>query len=100
MSSNKPSSLAEMLATIMAEDNRDGHLGAIEDGLEIVCPTVRIPRAVWDEISMLARANRMSASLWLNMLLDGHLRGQGRKSYAELAPDYAAYALRRKQNSR
>lgn len=97
MSSNKSQTLAEMLAIVMAEDDGKRHLHPSEDGVDIVCPTIRVPRAVWDEISALARANRMSASLWLNILLDGHLRGQGRKGYAELAPEYSAYALRKGQ---
>lgn len=97
MSSNKLASLAEMLAILMAEDDHKGNPYPEEDGIDIVCPTFRVPRAVWDEVSTLARANRMSASLWLNLLLDGHLRGQGRKGYAELAPGYAAYALRKNQ---
>lgn len=97
MSSNKPATLAEMLAIVIAEDDRKGNPHPSEDCIDIVCPTFRVPRAVWDEVGALARADRMSASLWLNLVLDGHLRGQGRKSYAELAPGYAAYALRKSQ---
>lgn len=95
MSNDKPVTLAEMLAVVMAEEDGLRPPHSTEHSIDIVCPTIRVPRAVWDEISALARANRMSASLWINMLLDGHLRGQGRKGYAELAPEYPAYALRK-----
>lgn len=56
----------------------------------------RIPRAVLDEVSALAQANRMSVSLLINLLLDTYLVGQGRPGYATLAPDYPDYVLRKK----
>lgn len=65
-----------------------------EPDLDIVCPTFRVPRAVWLEISELARARGISASLLVNLLLDAHLRGEGRKGYGDLAPGYAAYVMR------
>lgn len=55
----------------------------------------RIPRSVLNELSRLTRDNGMSVSLLINLLIDTHLRGQGRPGYDELAPWYPHYVLRR-----
>lgn len=89
---NDMPSLSQMIEEAMLSDQDDGS-SAVSD---IVCTSSRIPRAVLNEVAAIARSNGMSVSLLVNLLLDTYLRGEGRPGYAELAPWYSGYALRRK----
>ncbi|HVY15701.1 MAG TPA: hypothetical protein VHB27_10745 [Rhodopila sp.] len=66
----------------------------------MACTSCRVPRAVLDEVAKLTRDNGMSVSMLINLLLDAHLRGQGRPGYDELAPWYPDYVMRRGQSNR
>ncbi|UYQ73496.1 hypothetical protein OF122_07005 [Pelagibacterium flavum] len=85
-------SLSQMIEEAMLSDQDDGG-SAVSD---IVCTSSRIPRAVLNEVAAIARSNGMSVSLLVNLLFDSYLTGQGRPGYAELAPWYSSYAMRRK----
>jgi hypothetical protein len=88
-------SLSQMLeAAIHAEGSETP-----ADDDDIARTSIRIPRAVLDEVSALAQANRMSVSLLVNLLLDIYLIGEGRPGYARLAPWYPDYALRKKSQA-
>lgn len=87
-------SLSQMLETAIGI-KAAGSSATINDDA-IARTSCRIPRAVLDEVSALAQANRMSVSLLINLLLDSYLLGQGRPGYAVLAPDYPDYVLRKK----
>ena len=85
-------SLAAMLETAVAASEEDG---VSAESFDIARTSCRIPRAVLEEVGALAQANRMSVSLVINLLLDSYLSGQGRPGYAELAPWYPDYAMRK-----
>ena len=92
---NKPS-LAAMLETALATSQPEATGSRTYDIGRTSC---RIPHAILDEVGALAQANQMSVSLVINLLLDSYLTGQGRPGYAELAPWYADYALRKKPDA-
>lgn len=86
--------LALMLETAIAaaEPKKPG-----VEVFDIARTSCRIPGAVLNEVHAVARANEMSLSLVINLLLDNYLIGHGRPSYLELAPWYPDYALRTPQ---
>ena len=85
-------SLSQLIEEAVLSDQGDGG-SAVTD---IVCTSSRIPRTVLNEVAAIARSNGMSVSLLVNLLFDSYLTGQGRPGYAELAPWYSSYAMRRK----
>lgn len=87
-------SLAQMLAAAIEVEAADSQ--SLENDDDIARTSCRIPRAVLEDISALAQANRMSVSLLINLLLDSYLTGEGRPGYAVLAPWYPDYVLRKK----
>lgn len=87
-------SLSQMLEAAIAVEATESSATSNDDA--IARTSCRIPRAVLEEVSALAQANRMSVSLLINLLLDTYLVGQGRPGYAVLAPDYPDYVLRKK----
>ena len=87
-------SLSKMLEA--AIDAEAAVVSVSSDDDAIARTSCRIPRAVLEEVTASARANRMSVSLLINLLLDTYLVGQGRPGYAVLAPDYPDYVLRKK----
>ena len=92
-----PSSLAEMIEAAAAEREAETPLSSAQG---VAITSCRIPRAVLGELARLTRDNGMSVSLLINLLIDAHLRGQGRPGYEELAPWYPHYVLRRGQSTR
>lgn len=86
-------SLLQMLEAAMG--GVSAQAASIEEDA-IARTSLRIPRAVLQEVSALASTHRMSVSLLINMMLDDYLLQQGRPGYAKLAPGYADYALRKK----
>jgi hypothetical protein len=87
-------SLSHMLEAAIGVEDTESSATINDDA--IARTSCRIPRAVLEEVSALAQANRMSVSLLINLLLDTYLVGQGRPGYATLAPDYPDYVLRKK----
>lgn len=90
----RSSSLLQMLEVAIASPGKVSEPMADDD---IARTSLRIPRAILEEVAASAQANRMSLSLRINLLLDDYLHSQGRPSYSELAPGYADYVLRKKQ---
>lgn len=84
------------LAELMEETAADIEQDEIPDGHDIARISNRVPRAVLAEVAAIARANRMSTNLLINLLLDNYLRAQGRAGYVELAPWFPDYVLRNK----
>lgn len=87
-------SLLQMLDAAMASSEIVAQPMADDD---IARTSLRIPRAILEEVAACAQANRMSLSVCINLLLDEYLHGQGRPGYSELAPGYPDYVLRKKQ---
>lgn len=87
------SSLLQMLEVALASPRKVSEPMADDD---IARTSLRIPRAILEEVAASAQANRMSLSLRINLLLDDYLHSQGRPGYSELAPGYADYVLRKK----
>ncbi|KFC68183.1 hypothetical protein FF80_01907 [Devosia sp. LC5] len=90
----KPLTLSQMLEAATGAEAGDASILTHDD--DIARTSLRIPRAVLQEVSALAQANRVSTSLLINLLLDNYLAGEGRLGYATLAPWYAEYVLRKK----
>lgn len=90
--------LSEMLDAEMSRAvPSDSEAGLKTSASQIARTSFRIPEPVHAELAALAAANRMSTSLLLNLLIDNYLRSVGRSGYAELAPWYPGYVLRKEK---